>query len=300
MVYRLEAEVIMKHYCIGDTDILLDPGPIAIKESPRTLPFLSEREVGPDPVCIYGKGTDLSFLEDWEVELYTGGYEIRSREGKRFLLRHWMTHRFAFGIYLEELFGTGPIHFYCNESLIDEMTLNMDHLLGSVGIHHRLLQRDSVIVHASYISYEGEGILFTAPSQTGKSTQAELWHHYAGAEVVNGDRALLFLRDGRWYTGGYIASGSSGICKNELLPLKAVIRLAQGSENLIRPLTRKERYRVILSAMETFHWSGEDLNLTFDLADRIVAETDMLNYSCRPDEDAVCTLENYLRRDGQC
>ena len=261
------------------------------------MPFLSEGELGAEPIYIRGERADLSFLEDWEIELYTGAYEIRRREGRRFFLQHWMTHRFAFGLYLEELFGDGPICLYCNEKLIDDITLTMDHCFGSVGIHHRLLKRECAVVHASYISHEGEGILFTAPSGTGKSTQAELWHRYGGAEVINGDRALLFRREGKWYAGGYIASGSSGICKNEILPVKAVVRLEQGRENAIRPLTKKEGYHTILSAMEIFHWSTEDLDLALGISGCVAGQIPMINFSCRPDETAVCVLKNYLRRD---
>lgn len=290
----------MKRYCIGDTDILLDPGPISIEESLQTRPFLSDRESRVDPVLIRGQEADLSFLKNWEIELYTGGYEIRRQEGRRFLLQHWMTHRFAFGLYLDELFGCGPICLYCNESLVKEITLTTAHCLGSVGIHHRLLQKGCAVVHASYISHDGKGILFTAPSQTGKSTQAELWRCYAGAEVINGDRALLFRRNGIWYTGGYIACGSSGICRNELLPLKAIVRLEQGKENRIRPLTRKEGHHTILSAMETFHWATEDLDLALGTSGHIAAEAPMVHLSCRPDEDAVRTLENYLEGGNRC
>lgn len=290
----------MKHYRIGDMDILVDPGPITIEESPQTLPFLSSEVPGHAPVMIRGVTADLSFLQNWEIELYTGSYEIRRQEGRRFLLQHWMTYRFAFGLYLEELFGGGPISLYCNESLVNEISLTMAHVLGSAGIHHRLLQRDSAVIHASYISHEGKGILFTAPSQTGKSTQAELWRQYAGAEVVNGDRALLFRRNGLWYTGGYIACGSSGICRNALLPLKAIVRLEQGKENIARPLTKKEAHHTILSATEVFHWSTEDLDLALELSGQLAVQAPMVHLSCRPDEDAVHTLENYLERESQC
>ncbi|WP_370839368.1 hypothetical protein [Intestinibacter bartlettii] len=33
-----------------------------------------------------------------------------------------------------------------------------------------------------------KGILFSAPSGTGKSTQADLWEKYENAEIINGDR----------------------------------------------------------------------------------------------------------------
>ena len=55
---------------------------------------------------------------------------------------------------------------------------------------------------ASFIRWQGRGILFSAPSGTGKSTQANLWVQHQGAEVINGDRAALRQVGGRWQAFG--------------------------------------------------------------------------------------------------
>ncbi len=289
----------MNHYRIGDLDILIDPGPIEVRDDLLTSEFILTEEPDAQALCIRAEERDLSFLKDWEIELYTGSYEIRRKEGHRFLLHHWMTHRYAFGLYLDDLFGEGDILLYCN-LLTEPIQLSAAHLMGAVGIHHRLLQRGCTVIHASYIAHEGKGILFTAPSQTGKSTQADLWHRHAGAEVLNGDRALLICREGHWYTGGYIACGSSGVCKNKILPLNAIVLLAQGPENIVRPATEKERIHALFSAMEFYHWSTEDLDLALALAGRIAMQAPTLHLSCRPDEDAVRTLQNCLEADSLC
>ena len=240
------------------------------------------------------EAADLSYLQDWETELYTGAYEIRRKGEQRFLVHHWMTHRFAFGMELAQLYSGEHLCLYCNSKVEERIVLTTSHFLSMAGIHHRLMQNNATVLHAAYISHKGRGILFAAPSQTGKSTQAELWVKYAGAELLNGDRALVFLRDGLWYAGGYIASGSSCVCRNKSYPLSAIVFLEQGKENLIYPTTGKERIRGLLAGMETFHWSTEDLDLALSLADRMSTEIPILRYSCRPDEDAVHTLEQYL------
>ncbi len=289
----------MKHYRIGDLDILIDPGPIELRDDLLTEEFISAAEVSSQALYIRVEEADLSFLKDWEVELYTGGYEIRRKGERRFLLRHWMTYRFAFGLYLDELFRQGELPLYCNK-LPEPIHLTAAHLLGAAGIHHRLLQRGCAVVHASYIAYKGKGILFTAPSQTGKSTQAELWRLHRGAEILNGDRALLLPIENRWHTGGYIACGSSGICKNRLLPLGAIVLLEQGPNNVIRPATVKESVHALFSAMESFHWSTEELDPALALAGKLAAQSPVYHLSCRPDKEAVCTLQRCLEADGLC
>ncbi len=289
----------MKHYRIGDMDILIDSGPIELRDDLLTAEFVSTGEVSSQALYIRVEEADLSFLRDWEIELYTGGYEIRRKGEKRFLLRHWMTHRFAFGLYLGELFGQGELRLYCNK-LTEPIHLTAAHLIAATGVHHRLLQKNCAVIHASYIVHNGKGILFTAPSQTGKSTQAELWRIHAGAEILNGDRALLLGRDDGWYTGGYIACGSSGVCKNKILPLGAIVLLAQGPENVIRPATAKERVHSLFSAMESFHWSTEELDLSLALAAKIAAQAPIYHLICRPDEDAVRTLQRCLEAESLC
>ena len=290
----------MKEYVIGNLRVRIDEGPITIEDDLLTSPFLSTAE-GREPILeIRCMEADLTFLQDWEVEIYTGAYEIRKGQGRRFLLNHWMTYRYAFGLYLDELFGGGDLCLYCNKNIGEPIALTAAHFMGMAGLHHRLLKQTGVILHASYISHNGKGILFAAPSQTGKSTQAELWKTYAGAEILNGDRALVFNREGRWYAGGYIACGSSGVCRNESYPLQAIVFLEQGPDNTIRPAAGKEIVRGLLAGMETFHWSVEDTDLALALASRIGAEVPVLHYSCRPDEDAVYTLKHYLEEMCPC
>jgi len=297
--YFVLVEVDMKQYRIGELDVLIDPGPIELNDNLLTEEFIHPGEVGAQTLYIRTEVTDLSFLQEWEIELYTGAYEIRRKDHRRFLLHHWMTYRFAFGLYLDELFCQGEIHLYCNR-LPEPICMTTARFIGSTGIHHRLLQRDSAVIHASYIDYKGKGILFTAPSQTGKSTQAELWRLHNGAEILNGDRALLLCREDGVSTGGYIACGSSAICKNRLLPLGAIVLLAQGPENVIRPATTKERVHALFSAMEFFHWSSEDLDCALSLANRIAAQAPIFHLICRPDEDAVRTLQHCLEAENIC
>ena len=160
-----------------------------------------------------------------------------------------------------------------------------------------LLPFHTLIFHASYIGWQGKGILFTAPSGTGKSTQAELWRVHRGAEVLNGDKAGVRL-DGIPMAHGVPFSGTSGICRNVSLPLKAVVVLSQAPENTIRRLSPSQAVaalcpNVFVDSVVQEEWQMA-LNLLLDLA----ASVPVYALACTPDERAVETLERAMARDA--
>ena len=116
-----------------------------------------------------------------------------------------------------------------------------DHLRlwATISLPQLLLPFRTLVFHASYIGCAGGGILFTAPSGTGKSTQAELWRVHRGARVHNGDKAGVTLRETPM-AHGVPFSGTSKICENVSLPLRVVVVLSQAPENTVRRLGAAE------------------------------------------------------------
>ena len=108
-------------------------------------------------------------------------------------------------------------------------------LWSTVYLPQLLLPYRTLVFHAAYIGWQGRGILFTAPSGTGKSTQAELWRALRGSEVLNGDKAGVSLRESPM-AHSMPFSGTSGICRNVSLPLRAIVVLSQAPENTVRRL----------------------------------------------------------------
>lgn len=65
--------------------------------------------------------------------------------------------------------------------------LNIDTVFNSLlSLERRMNSYKSYILHSSYIVYQEQAILFSAPSGTGKSTQADLWKKYRDIEIING------------------------------------------------------------------------------------------------------------------
>ena len=252
--------------------------------------FLSDRTQ--EPTMIFRQETmDLQMVTQSKMLKHTGGYELLQTERGLFLLNHWAQCRYAYGIWPDELDGETPI--YINPEMAKLKPITASYLLSTVGLHRKLLRLGHVLLHASYIEFQGKAILFLGPSGTGKSTQADLWNRYANAPILNGDRVLLSQKDGTWYVHGYPCCGSSYICVNRTLPLGAIVVLQQDPENRIEELSAARRICALTPAMEFYPWDSWEVDTAFRFAEQLSVQT-MLRLCCRADEEAVSVLRKYL------
>ena len=166
--------------------------------------------------------------------------------------------------------------------------------LRMMDIPHRVLRFGGIFLHASFIDVGGEAVLFTAHKQVGKSTQARLWQTLRGAETVNGDRALLRRINGRICACGSPYCGTSDICGNRILPLKAVVVLSQAPENRAEKAGPRQAFRALMSGCSFNTWDPGQVNAATAICGGIVTEVPFYTLACRPDEGAVEALEKLL------
>ncbi|GHU78645.1 hypothetical protein AGMMS49992_29650 [Clostridia bacterium] len=158
-----------------------------------------------------------------------------------------------------------------------------------------LLSHGIVMLHCSLIESSGRGIAFTAPSQTGKSTQANLWRDCRGARILNGDRAILRVHPDGIYAYGSPWAGSSEIYTNERVRLSALVALSQAPTNTARPLTHTEGLQYILAGTSLPLWDEKLFDRGMATIERILTEVPLVMLACTPDDRAVETLEAHLR-----
>lgn len=170
------------------------------------------------------------------------------------------------------------------------------YLWPGVMLNYILLHQRGLIFHASYIAHEGQGILFVAPSGTGKSTQAELWRIHRGADIINGDKAGVTLRETPM-VHGVPFSGTSGICKNMSLPLQAVVVLSQAAENTVCRLGAAQAVSVLCPNVFVDQAVAEEWQLALNLLLDLVAQVPVYSLACTPDVRAVEALEQAMKED---
>lgn len=168
--------------------------------------------------------------------------------------------------------------------------LNFSAFLGIeiiLPIFHRIM------MHASAVCCHGEGILFTGPSGMGKSTQAELWRRWRGAEILNGDRAILQLGNEIKVWGSPYA-GSSRIYRNESCPVRAIVLLGQGPQNEIHALSGKEKIAALYPRFLLAQWDENLLHKQLGMLEEVIQRIPVYHFVCRPDESAVELAERTI------
>jgi hypothetical protein len=175
---------------------------------------------------------------------------------------------------------------YYRQDYLDVQGLIMELLIETL-IRYCIIQRGGFSMHAAAINYNEKGILFTAPSGTGKSTQAKLWQRYKQVEILNDDRPIIRRSDGQWYVYGTPWSGSELHILNKSGPLSAIIAIRQSTENSIRRLNSKEALAYVMPRCFLPYFDQQLMDTVIKHIGSVIKNTPVYLLSCKPDEEAV-------------
>lgn len=172
--------------------------------------------------------------------------------------------------------------------------LREDVVFSLIGIEELVAESNGCILHSSFIEKDGNAILFTGPCSIGKSTQANLWKEYANAVVINGDKTMIFEKDGVFYASGMPFSGSSKDCLNKVVPIKAVVGLRQADSNSAERLVSTEAFCELYKNCYPVPYSRDDTGRLLDFIQKLSQCVPVYEYACLADESAVRYLERKL------
>lgn len=167
-------------------------------------------------------------------------------------------------------------------------------LMSIMGLPQDLIRRGGFLLHASYIDWNGQAILFTAPSGTGKSTQAELWRQHRGSKLLNGDRVAVMVTEQGVFAHGIPFCGSSGVNENVTLPIAAIVSLAQAPKTTISRIHGLQAFRLIWEGCTVSRWHRQDMSDCVDRVSQVIQRVPVFHLACTPDESAVAALEKEI------
>ena len=156
------------------------------------------------------------------------------------------------------------------------------------------LKHFSIQLHGVLLEDAGKGIIICADSGTGKTTHARMWRDTRNAFIIDGDRATCVKEGSRWLAFGIPWCGSSGEYMNRTVPIKAIVVLDRGDENKACRITGIESFLRVMPHLQYPEW---DLGLSrkaMDLMQNLTEEIPVIHLLCRPDPEAVDTLEQLL------
>ncbi|MBE7010199.1 MAG: hypothetical protein E7418_01765 [Ruminococcaceae bacterium] len=162
------------------------------------------------------------------------------------------------------------------------------HLMGEV-LKYAVLQQGGLVIHASSLAYDGKGVLFSAPSGTGKSTHTELWKTYKpGTVIVNDDMPVIRIENGEPLLCGTPWSGKNSINTNVSVPLKAIIFLKRGKTCSLTKMEPIEAVWRIYDAVRKPVVS-ELASEALDRIEEILQKVPVFQLACDISEEAVIT-----------
>ena len=163
-----------------------------------------------------------------------------------------------------------------------------------LGLEWLLLRHQCMILHSSVITYNGSSVLFCGPSGVGKSTQAALWEKHMGAKIINGDRCAIIRRTNGFFGCGSPFSGSSNIYLPEEAPIRGIVFLEQGPENIIHPSSPRHAFTRFYAQTVENTWDPEYTKKLCDLFEQIINTIPLYDLSCLPDQSAVMLVHDTL------
>ena len=159
----------------------------------------------------------------------------------------------------------------------------------------RVIDFDAAVFHAAMISFDGQGVAFAALSGTGKTTHIRLWKKLFSdrVEIINGDKPLFTLRDGKFFASGMPWCGKENWGCNKTVPLKAVCFIERAEQNSISLLTEN---REIMSRLFLQLVMPEEQHLMvkyLEFANKLIKTVPFFLLRCNMDINAA-----YIAHDG--
>ena len=161
---------------------------------------------------------------------------------------------------------------------------------------YSIIKFSGLMLHSSAISYKGRGILFSAPSGTGKSTQSSLWKKEFGDDVVivNDDTPFIRNNEKTSYVYGCPWSGKTDLNEQMKVPVFAVVSVKQGNENKVKELSTTEAFFRIFNETKKPIESSM-LDTAMDNVITFLSNVKVYELTCRPDKEAVYALKEALK-----
>jgi hypothetical protein len=175
-----------------------------------------------------------------------------------------------------------------------------DPYLESVVAYRQIAEKlpayDAMVFHGAVVVLDGRAYAFTARSGVGKTTHLRLWLEAFGARafVLNGDKPVLFWKDGRAYICGTPWKGKENLGEGGVLPLSGIGFLNRSERNAAHAVSASDALAAFLQQVY-MPKNGEALLQTMALCDKVLSSVPLLSMHCNMDIEAAYVVEREFR-----
>lgn len=154
-------------------------------------------------------------------------------------------------------------------------------------IARKILAFDGFVMHASVVERGGTAYAFCAKSGTGKTTHSRLWlKAFPDARIINGDKPLLRLADGRFWIYGTPWCGKENYQVNTKAPLGGICFIERAPTNSITRLSKRDAVsRLFIQLLLPKEQNEAEKQL--DLAGKLIDCTPAFLLRCNMDVEAA-------------
>lgn len=169
----------------------------------------------------------------------------------------------------------------------------IDRILGTA-FSNIIIVNSGLIVHSSAIHYRNNGIIFSAPSGTGKSTHTRFWRNNLNAGIINDDAPALIPEENKVMVCGTPWSGSTDLFENISVPLKAIVILSRHHQNEICEMSRTDLVYKLFPRCLLPYYNPRLMDMAFDNFKRIIDVVQVYHLKCTPTLEAAKMVKSFL------
>ncbi len=186
-------------------------------------------------------------------------------------------------------------------SLEESDAAKREYVYSGIALSQMMLSHDRLVLHSSCIAVDGQAVLFSAPSGTGKSTHTGLWEKYVeNVRYINDDTPILRLdQKDAVYACGSPWSGSTELQNNLSVPLKAIVLLERGEKNEISSVEHTEAFARIFGETRKLPFK-KTINKAAELCDELICRVPVYRLTCNISKEAVEIVKHTIFCEKGC
>ncbi len=152
-----------------------------------------------------------------------------------------------------------------------------------------LPQHDGFLMHGVLFEVDNRGILLCARSGVGKSTHMTLWRQLLGdrCRVINGDKPLIRITDGKVYAYGTPWCGKEGINLNEKTVLTDICFIERNETNITEKFTDNDIIPRLFKQIYLPKADGMQKLKVLELTGKVMESVSFWKIRCNKDIEAA-------------